>query len=59
MSTPTGYALLRDPRMNKGTAFTGAERRELGIEGLLPPVPLSLELQVARLLNELVARLRS
>jgi len=49
----TGYALLRDPRMNKGTAFTSAERRELGIEGLLPPVPLSLELQVARLLNEL------
>jgi malate dehydrogenase (oxaloacetate-decarboxylating)(NADP+) len=53
--TPTGYALLRDPRMNKGTAFTSAERRELGIEGLLPPVPLSLELQVARLLNELAA----
>ncbi len=48
-----GYALLRDPRMNKGTAFTHAERRELGLEGLLPPASLSLELQLARLHKEL------
>lgn len=49
----TGYALLRDPRRNKGTAFTESERRQFGLEGLLPPTPLSLELQLARLQNEL------
>ena len=51
--TVTGYALLRDPRLNKGTAFSDAERRELGLEGLLPPASLSLELQLARLHKEL------
>jgi malate dehydrogenase (oxaloacetate-decarboxylating)(NADP+) len=50
---PTGYGLLRDPRLNKGTAFTEAERRECGIEGLLPPVASSLEHQVARIHTEL------
>jgi malate dehydrogenase (oxaloacetate-decarboxylating)(NADP+) len=39
---------LRDPRFNRGTAFTDAERRELGLEGLLPPAVSRLELQVAR-----------
>lgn len=51
--TPTGYQLLRDPRLNKGTAFTESERRECGIEGLLPPVASSLEHQVARIHAEL------
>jgi malate dehydrogenase (oxaloacetate-decarboxylating)(NADP+) len=46
--TRTGYELLRDPRFNRGTAFTDAERRELGLEGLLPPAVSTLELQVAR-----------
>jgi malate dehydrogenase (oxaloacetate-decarboxylating)(NADP+) len=45
---PTGYDLLRDPRRNKGTAFTEAERRAWGLEGLLPPAVTTLELQVAR-----------
>src|SRR5258708_14198085 len=45
---PTGYDLLRDPRLNKGTAFTEAERRAFGLEGLLPPAVLPMELQVAR-----------
>lgn len=49
----TGYALLRDPRLNKGSAFTDKERREFHLEGLLPPTPLSLPLQVGRLHNEL------
>jgi malate dehydrogenase (oxaloacetate-decarboxylating)(NADP+) len=52
-STPTGYRLLRDPRLNKGTAFTDEERRACGIEGLLPPVASSLEHQVARIHTEL------
>ena len=45
---PTGYELLHDPRLNKGTAFTAAERREYGLEGLLPPAVTSMELQIAR-----------
>jgi malate dehydrogenase (oxaloacetate-decarboxylating)(NADP+) len=45
---PTGYALLHNPRLNKGTAFTEAERRAYGLEGLLPPAVTTIELQVAR-----------
>jgi malate dehydrogenase (oxaloacetate-decarboxylating)(NADP+) len=51
--TRTGYELLRDPRFNKGTAFTEAERRELGLEGLLPPVVSTADLQVARRHDEI------
>ena len=43
-----GLDLLRDPAFNKGTAFCLAERRSLGLEGLLPPQVESLELQVQR-----------
>src|SRR6202142_3105788 len=49
----TGYDLLHDPRRNKGTAFTYAERRARSIEGLLPPASITIELQVARLHSEL------
>ena len=45
---PTGYDLLRNPRVNKGTAFTEAERRAWGLEGLLPPAITTMALQVAR-----------
>jgi len=45
---PTGYELLHNPRLNKGTAFTEAERRAYGLEGLLPPAVLNIELQVVR-----------
>ena len=45
---PTGYDLLRNPRLNKGTAFTEAERRAYGLEGLLPPTVTNLDLQIAR-----------
>lgn len=31
---PTGIALLRDPALNKGTAFTLPERNALGLRGL-------------------------
>ena len=50
-----GTALLHDPRLNKGTAFTAEERRELGLEGLLPPAVVTLELQVARVHSEIDA----
>lgn len=43
-----GLSTLRNPRLNKGTAFNAGERRALGIEGFLPPGTDSLDLQVAR-----------
>ena len=43
-----GDWLLRDPLTNKGTAFTDAERRELHLDGLIPPVVCNLEQQLAR-----------
>jgi malic enzyme len=42
-----GERMLRDPSQNKDVAFTGAERRQLGIEGLLPPAVLTIQQQVA------------
>ena len=50
---PRGLALLRDPLLNKGTAFTDAERDELGLRGFLPAHVLSMEEQVARVLTNL------
>ena len=48
MERPTGYDLLHNPRLNKGTAFTEAERHKYHLEGLLPPGVTNLELQRAR-----------
>lgn len=44
-----GNALLRMAATNKGTAFSERERRELGLEGMLPPRVTTLEQQVRRL----------
>ena len=49
----TGYNILRDPRLNKGTAFTEVERRARNLEGLLPPGVSNITLQVARVHTEL------
>ena len=46
--SPTGYERLHQARLNKGTAFTEAERRKYGLEGLLPPVVSNLGMQAAR-----------
>jgi malate dehydrogenase (oxaloacetate-decarboxylating)(NADP+) len=54
--TLRGYDLLRNPRQNRGTGFTQAERDELGLTGLLPPGVSTLELQVART-HEALAKL--
>jgi len=48
---PRGTALLRDPALNKGTAFTEDERDALGLRGLLPPHICTQEDQVARVLE--------
>src|SRR5215467_4236149 len=43
-----GRQILNDPRLNRGTAFSYAERHELGITGLVPPAHVTLDQQVAR-----------
>jgi malate dehydrogenase (oxaloacetate-decarboxylating)(NADP+) len=48
---PRGIALLRDPALNKGTAFTERERDVLGLRGLLPPHVSTQEEQVDRVLE--------
>jgi malate dehydrogenase (oxaloacetate-decarboxylating) len=53
MSTETpsrrrGVAVLEDPLLNKGTAFSATERDELGLHGLVPPVVETLEQQAER-----------
>ncbi|MCH3950942.1 MAG: NAD-dependent malic enzyme [Acidaminococcus sp.] len=40
-----GYDLLNDPFLNKGTAFTEAEREQYSLVGILPPTVQSLENQ--------------
>ncbi|MDR2430330.1 MAG: NAD-dependent malic enzyme [Puniceicoccales bacterium] len=48
-----GIQILRDPALNKGTAFTEAERDALGLRGLLPPRVNPPETQLARTLDNL------
>jgi malate dehydrogenase (oxaloacetate-decarboxylating)(NADP+) len=47
---PAGSALLSNPQLNKGTAFTEEERDALGLHGLLPPRVFTLDEQVKRAL---------
>jgi malate dehydrogenase (oxaloacetate-decarboxylating) len=47
-TTLRGRQVLSDPRINKGTAFTDAEREDLGVLGLIPPGHITLEQQIAR-----------
>lgn len=48
-----GVDLLHDPMLNKGTAFTEAERDALGLRGLLPPRVATMEQQLTRVLGNL------
>jgi malate dehydrogenase (oxaloacetate-decarboxylating) len=47
----SGYELLNDPLLNKGTAFTAAERDAFDLHGLLPPHVAELDDQVKRRLD--------
>lgn len=51
-----GPAALRDPMINKGAAFTHAERCALGIRGLMPAGVLTIEQQVERELARLARK---
>jgi malate dehydrogenase (oxaloacetate-decarboxylating) len=51
-TTLRGRQVLADPRINKGTAFSDSERRELGITGLIPPAQVTLHEQTARILAQ-------
>ncbi len=51
--SPRGLALLRDPLLNKGTAFTEGERDALGLRGLLPAHVLSMQEQATRMMGNL------
>jgi malate dehydrogenase (oxaloacetate-decarboxylating) len=47
----SGYELLNDPLLNKGTAFTESERDAFDLHGLLPPHVAELDYQVRRRLD--------
>lgn len=44
-----GLDMLRDPKYNKGTAFTVEEREKYGLMGLLPDMVSPLDMQIKRI----------
>lgn len=44
----TGFNLIRNPLLNKGSAFPENERKALNLQGLLPPAVSTIELQKTR-----------
>jgi malate dehydrogenase (oxaloacetate-decarboxylating)(NADP+) len=51
--SPTGFDLLRDPALNKSTAFTLEERGRLKLRGLLPATITDQRLQLERVMANL------
>jgi malate dehydrogenase (oxaloacetate-decarboxylating)(NADP+) len=51
-----GIEVLRDPALNKSTAYTEAEKQELGLIGLVPDVTETEDLQLKRVLLQLAQK---
>ena len=47
-----GRSVLASPLLNRGTAFTSAEREGLGLAGLLPDAVSTMEVQLARVYGQ-------
>jgi malate dehydrogenase (oxaloacetate-decarboxylating) len=47
-----GRSVLAAPLLNRGTAFTAAERQALGLAGLLPDAVSTMEVQLARVYGQ-------
>ncbi|NWN92964.1 NAD-dependent malic enzyme [Marinobacter adhaerens] len=54
--TTTGYSILRNPFLNKGTAFSAAERERLGLTGTLPSQVQMIEEQAERAYKQFQAK---
>ncbi|MFE4968809.1 NAD-dependent malic enzyme [Streptomyces sp. NPDC056660] len=55
-TTARGRAVLSQPRLNRGTAFTREERQSLGLVGLVPSAVLTLEQQAERAYQQYAAQ---
>lgn len=53
---PRGVELLHDPLLNKGSAFTAEERDALGLRGLLPSRPATMDEQIERVMANFSAK---
>ena len=51
-----GIEVLRDPALNKSTAYTEAEKQELGLIGLVPDVTETKDIQLQRVLAQLAQK---
>lgn len=54
--TTTGYSILRNPFLNKGTAFSAAEREQLGLTGTLPSQVQTIEEQAEQAYKQFQAK---
>ncbi len=48
LGSKRGYEILRNPLLNKGSAFTPAERTALGLDGIVPPQYNDMSTQAQR-----------